>query len=151
MMLYIGSDNEFVEWQGELEWETETLIHVGDIPKVYAGVKKHFTKKYQYAVSLKTGMGMGCACGFGFDEADDIDDITQNDELNRRILGEIFDYIRKFVSGGSCELVSCWTGDENKDCEYSETISINDFNWKGKFSISQPQDVFKGKLMKIFK
>ena len=150
-MLYIGSDNELpvIEWQ-----QTDQSLCVSGIPDVYAGVKKHFTKKYQYAIYPKADMG--CVCGLHFDEADDIDDITQHDELSRKILGDIFGYIGKFVSDDSCELVSCWTGDEEEDCDYKEIINIDKFNWKGKFTVYRPSQVQepyrpKGKHMTVYK
>ena len=150
MMLYIGSDNELPvdkEYQGK-----EYIIFAGDIPKEYTDIKKHFTKKYQYII----WGSMGCFCGLYFNEVNDIDDIAGREESGRAILSVIFDYIKEFVVADDCELVSCWDGDEGEDCSYKETININEFNWKGKFTLCRPRSPqdecpWNGKHMTVYK
>lgn len=129
MMLYMGSDNELpvIKWSEDMR----PLICVTDIPEEYVGVRNHFTKKYQYAVYAMISCGF--ACGLRFDEADEIDDISERDEKGRKALSKLFDYIKEFVSDDNCELVSCWSNDEEKDLEYKSTIKINKFNWKSEF------------------
>ena len=53
----------------------------------------------------------------------------------------LFDYLRENVSGSNCELVSCLTGEEEKDLIYNDVIKLSEFKLEDKYKFLQNQHI----------
>ena len=124
MMLYLASDT--ASPLIENTQEDRKPLYVRELDGASDDDKfasEYLTKPYKY----KLGSWQGCGCGFQFDYRDyGLDD--EDNEWGKRSLAALFAYLRANVSGGECDLLSFWSGE---DVEHSAVMDLRDLTLDG--------------------